>query len=109
MSLLKTNAVKTTNGISGRNENQHEAPDNMEAIARGVQVRLDERTSFSRKVTDETVNTARALGVSNTIIERWAAERLNRLAQERERLREIRALVDRCYRDKPNIATKTRA
>ncbi len=78
--------------------------DKMEAIACGVQARLEESTSFSRKVTDETVNTARALGVADSVIERWASQRLNRLAQETERLREIRSLLDRVYRERPGAA-----
>ena len=72
---------------------------NMDAIACGVQARLDERTSFSRRVTDETVSTARALGVPDSIIEGWEAQRLNRLARETERLREIRALLERSSRN----------
>ena len=74
-------------------------PVNMDAIACGVQARLDERTSFSRRVTDETVSTARALGVPDSTIEGWEAQRLNRLARETERLREIRALLERSSRN----------
>jgi hypothetical protein len=71
--------------------------DKMEAIACGVQARLEERTRFSRRVTDETVNTARALGVADSVIERWTVQRLNRMAQESERLREIRAVLNNVY------------
>jgi hypothetical protein len=73
--------------------------DKMEAIASGVRARLEESTGYSRRLTDETVNTARALGVSDAVIERWTAERLNRLAQETIRLREIRAILYRARWD----------
>jgi hypothetical protein len=109
MKPAKTNQVGITDRSPEANENRRAHLTNMEAIARGVQVRLDERTCFSRRVTDETVNTARALGVADSIIERWAAQRLNRLAQETERLREIRALLERCRRERPETAARTRA
>jgi hypothetical protein len=109
MKLVRTNQAEMVNGRSGRSENQHTPSNIMEAIACGVQARLDERTSFSRIVTDETVNTARALGVADSIIERWASQRLNRLAQETERLRGIRALLDRPYLHTPDWMTGTQA
>jgi hypothetical protein len=99
--------VKITNGNAGRRENPYPSCATMDAIAFGVQAKLDERTSFSRRVTDETVNTARALGVSNAVIERWEAERLNQLAQETERLRRIRALLDRSSQRIPEWMTKS--
>jgi hypothetical protein len=101
-----TKQVESTSGNQGRSE-RHIPSYTMESIARGVQIRLDERTSFSRRVTDDTVNTARALGVSKTVIERWEAERLNRLAQETERLRRIRALLERSSRRIPEWMTRT--
>ena len=107
--MVRTNRAETINGMSGSSAHRYTPADNMEAIACGVQARLDERTSFSRIVTDETVNTARALGVSNSTIERWAARRYNRLALETQRLREIKTLLDKTYRNKPDTATRTRA
>jgi hypothetical protein len=107
MKTVKTKQAESANGYQGRS-GRHIPSYAMESIARGVQIRLDERTNFSRRVTDETVNTARALGVSNSIIERWAAERLNRLAQETERLRGIRALLDRSSRHFPDWMTRAK-
>jgi hypothetical protein len=102
MKLVRTKQIGNNNGRSARSSPYSQAPfDKMEAIACGVQARLEESTSFSRKITDETVNTARALGVADAIIERWAARRLNRLAQETQRLREIRALLHQVYWDSP--------
>ncbi len=95
MELVKTGQFNKTSDRPARNTYRAAAYNKMEAIACGVRARLEESTSFSRKVTDETVNTARALGVSDAVIEKWTAERLNRLAQESERLREIRALLHR--------------
>jgi len=93
MKVIEAEQVEKGNGRSARTELRQAPFDKMEAIALGVQARLEERTCFSRKVTDETINTARALGVADSIIERWSSQRLNRLAQETERLREIRSLL----------------
>jgi hypothetical protein len=102
MKLVRTKQVEKKNGGSARSEYRQAPLDKMEAIACGVQARLEESTSFSRKVTDETVNTARALGVADSVIERWANQRLNRLAQENERLREIRSLLYKVRWDSPS-------
>ena len=67
--------------------------DRMEAIASGVQARLEERTGYSKKVTDETMNIARSLGMPNSEIERWANNRQNRLAQDTEKFRKIESLL----------------
>ena len=93
MKLLRTKQIEKKNGRSARSEYRYAPFDKMEAIACGVQARLEESTSFSRKVTDETVNTARALGVADSVIERWANQRLTHLAQESARLREIRSIL----------------
>jgi hypothetical protein len=74
----------------------HQSPNGkMEAIACGVQARLEAKTGYYRRITDETVNIARALGVADREIEKWANQRLNRLAHEEERLREIKSLLDK--------------
>jgi hypothetical protein len=77
--------------------------DRMEAIACGVQARFEESTGYSKKVTDETVNVARSLGVSDSEIQRWASQRFNRLARETERLREIKSLLERVYGKKAGM------
>ena len=69
----------------------------MDAIASGVQARFEESTGYSKKVTDETINVARALGVADREIEKWATHRLSRIAQDTERLREIKILLNRVY------------
>lgn len=104
MKLVRTTQIAKINGRPRRSEHRYSSVDKMEAIACGVQARLEENTRFSRKVTDETINTARALGVANSEIERWASQRLNLLAQETERLREIRSLLDKIYRDRTKAA-----
>jgi hypothetical protein len=106
MKNARTKEAESTKGNQGRSERQIPSY-TMESIARGVQIRLDESARFSRAVTEETVNIARALGVSSPVIERWAAERLNRLAQETERLRRIRSLLDRSSRRIPEWMTSS--
>jgi hypothetical protein len=108
MELTKSYQTEKISVGSGKSEQRNIASGNMDAIAHGVQVRLDESTSFSRRVTEETVNTARVLGVPNSIIDRWLAQRLNHLAQETERLRQIKSLLNRTYRNVPDWMTKTR-
>jgi hypothetical protein len=71
--------------------------DKMEAIAYGVQARFEENTGYSRRLTDATITVARALGVPEPEIERWAAHRLTRLARDTERLREIKSLLEKLY------------
>jgi hypothetical protein len=82
----------------------------MEAIACGVQARFEESTGYSKKVTDETITVARALGVADSEIERWATHRLSRLASDTERLREIKLLLNKVYGSGLNaMAKSTRA
>jgi hypothetical protein len=78
----------------------------MDAIAHGVQARFEESTGYSKRVTDATINVAKALGVPESEIERWAAHRLNRISHEAERLREIKSLLDRLYGSSFGIASE---
>jgi len=71
--------------------------DKMEAIAYGVQARFEENTGYTKRVTDATINVARAMGVPEYEINKWANHRLTHLARETERLREIRNLLDKLY------------
>ncbi len=82
-------------------------PSKMEAIACGVQARFKESTGYSRKVTDTTINVARALGVPEKEIERWASHRLTPLARDAEKLREIRALLEKLYGNSLGITSKS--
>ena len=79
----------------------------MDAIAYGVQARLEESTGYSKRVTDATINVARALGVADAEIERWAAFRLTRLAHDTERLREIKSLLEKLYGNSLGISTES--
>jgi hypothetical protein len=71
----------------------------MEAIACGVKARLEERTSYDRTVTDETVNIARALGVADREINTWVNQRIKQLAQDEDRLRSIKVLLEQVRSD----------
>lgn len=86
---------------------QHTSFSKMEAIAYGVQARFEENTGYSRRVTDATINVARALGVPETEIEEWAAHRLTRLARDTERLREIKSLLEKLYGNSLGITAES--
>lgn len=82
-----------------------QSPDGrMDAIAYGVQARLDERTGYSKRVTDETVNIARNLGVTNREIKTWVNQRTKQLARDEERLRSIKTMLDRVRSNMPNMS-----
>jgi len=69
--------------------------DNMDAIAFGVQDWFEENTGYSRRVHETTVDIARALGIPEDEIERWAASRLTRLIRDTEKLNVIKSLLQR--------------
>ena len=93
---MKTNNIYDT--AKQTDKAQPRLNDKMEAIAWGVQARFEESTGYSRKVIGETINIARSLGVSNTEIERWANNRLNRIAHDTARLREIKSQLNKVSR-----------
>jgi len=47
----------------------------MHAIARGVEARIDPLSSFSKRVTQRTIDIARRLGINEKEIQRWVVER----------------------------------
>ncbi len=71
---------------------QHSFLDDMDAIACGVEVWFEENTGYSRRVTQMTVDIARALGVPGVEIKRWVACRLIR---DTEKGRVIKSLLER--------------
>lgn len=88
--------MKSSNVPEGPRQTQspHQSRnDRMEAIACGVQARLEERTGYSRRITNETVNIARALGVADREIEKWVSQRLNRFARDEERIRILKERI----------------
>ena len=95
--------MKTANlcrvDIPPTRRSQYTTLNKMEAIAYGVQARFEESTGYSKRVTDATIHVARALGISESEIEKWAAHRLTRLARNTERLREIKSLLENLYRN----------
>ena len=66
--------------------------DDMDAIACGVEAWFEENTGYSRRVTEMTVDIARALGVPGVEIKRWVACRLIR---DTEKGRVIKSLLER--------------
>jgi len=74
---------------------RHACLHNMDAIAYGVEARSEENSGHSGRVTEATVDIARALGIPEAEIERWASFRLTRLIRETERLNAIKSLLER--------------
>lgn len=70
---------------------RRKSEDRMAAIARGVAARLEEKLGYYRKITSETINIARALGVAEREITKWANERAEELVREESKLKEINA------------------
>jgi hypothetical protein len=66
----------------------------MEAIARGVQARFEERTGYSRQITNETVSVARALGVAPREIEKWRQGRQILLDLAEARIRSLEKRIN---------------
>lgn len=98
MSTLRTKSqsIKTLEKVDEEAEKtQRTFLDNMDAIAYGVQARLEEKSGSSRRVTEATVEIARELGIPEGEIKRWAASRLARLIRDTERLREIKSRLER--------------
>jgi len=86
--------------VGDKVEKQTEKPrhtflDNMEAIAFDVEAWFEEETSYSRRVAETTVDIARAFGIPEDEIERWAASRLARLIRDTEKLGEIKSRLER--------------
>lgn len=79
----------------------HTSLHRIEAIAHGVQARFEEETGYSKRVTDATINVARALAIPEAEIERWVAHRLTRVAQDTERCREIKILLEKLLQTRP--------
>jgi len=72
--------------------------DVMDSIACGVEAWFEENTSYSRKVTETTVDIARKLGVPEGEIERWSTRRLTRCT---EKGRAIKSLLERLQASSP--------
>lgn len=76
-------------------EGKRESTRQIDAIAFGVEAKLDSFTSFSKIVIERTIDTARQLGIPEEEIQRWADTRL-RLDSERNRI--IESLLDKVQR-----------
>lgn len=71
---------------------RHTFRDNMDAIACGVEAWFEENTDYSRRVTKTTVDIARALGVPEGEIERWAS---SRPISDTEKGRVVKSLLEK--------------
>jgi hypothetical protein len=102
---MKTSTLYRVEKKSGKTQ---PSLNRMDAIAQGVQARFEESTGYTKRVTDTTINVARALGVPEGEIERWAAQRSNRIARDTERLKEIKSLLDKLYGNSLGIASESK-
>ena len=71
-------ASVTHKGEEQTKNDQRTFLDDMDSIAYGVEVRFKENIGYSRRVTETTVDIARALGMPEAGIRRWAAYRARR-------------------------------
>ena len=101
---MKTINLDRVDKING--EKEHKSLNKMDAIACGVQARFEENTAYSKRVTDATINVARALGVPDPEIERWTAHRLARLTRDTASLREIKSILGKLYGNSLSMTTR---
>ena len=72
--------------------------DNMDAIAYGVQAWFEENTGYSTRVTETTVEIARALGMPEGEIKKWVSSRSIR---DTERGKVVKFLLERLQGSSP--------
>ena len=78
---------------------RHAFLDNMDAIARGVEARFEDKAGFSRRVPETTKNIARALGIPEAEIKRWAASRLIHDAKKLDAIKALLAKLQESFLD----------
>ena len=66
--------------------------ENIDAIACGVEAWFEENTGHSRRVNETTVDIARALGIPEVEIKRWASSRLSR---DTEKFNGVKSLLEK--------------
>ena len=69
--------------------------EDMDAIACGVEAWFEESTGYSRRVAETTADIARALGMPESEIKRWAS---SRAVHDMEKGRVVRSLLERLQR-----------
>ena len=87
------------------NKTQGNFLDIMDSVAYGVETWFEEKTDYSRKVVEATLDIARKLGLPEAEIDRWAACRLTRY-MEKDRV--IKSLIKRAQVISPATKLKTR-
>ena len=63
-----------------------ESSTQMDAIARGVEAKLDPLSNYSKLVTERTIDIAQKLGIAEEEIQKWAAEKEKLEANKRKRV-----------------------
>ncbi len=77
--------VDDEQGTALETKNAAKSSHEMDAIARGVEARLDPFLTLSRAVTTRTIEVARQLGIAEAEIQRWAAAKA-KLDSDRDRI-----------------------
>lgn len=72
----------------------------MDAIACGVEAWLEENTDYLRRVIETTIDIARALGVPEGEIKRWAS---SRPISDTEKGRVVKSLLEKLQRNYPAV------
>ena len=67
----------------------------MNAIARGVEVKLESVDSHSMAVTQKTVEIARGLGIPDEAIQKWAAARVQLITQRQKQIESLQEKLER--------------
>ena len=83
---------------------RHKSLSRMDAIAYGVQARFEERTGYTKMLIDTTVNVAKTLGVPESEIQNWTNALISRITDETEKLREIKAMLEKHYTNSLGIS-----
>ena len=96
---MKTSILDTK--VRKQKQNNYER---MEAIAFGVRARFEESTGYIRKINETTVNVAKALGVPEKEINKWMETQQSQQTNESQKLKEIRALLEKYYGSTLGIA-----
>ena len=73
--------VNSIRAAAGTEPATDKSPTRIDAIARGVEARLDSFLGYSKIVTQESIDIARQLGIAEEEIQRWAAMRAGRDAR----------------------------
>ena len=82
-------------GEQGSKQDTDRSPNRMDAIAFGVEAKLDLLDGHSKRVTERTINVARQLGIPEREIQRWATARARCDSEEKRQIDSLLKKVER--------------